>query len=114
MFQTMTSDRPNKRERGPDCLVLFLIDFLFLDLPQLTPEDFASWMTDVADCLWSLNENDRCHPYRPVKGDWWLDQIIHNILAQFPAYPGGDEAIRLDLVRLMLAGRSGSPEYLQD
>jgi len=110
MFQTTTSDRPKKRERGPDCLVLFLIDFLFLDLPQLTPENFAGWMSDIAECLWSLNESDRYHLYRPLKSDWWLEQIIHHIHTQFPAYPGGLEAIRLDLVRLMLATRSSPPE----
>jgi hypothetical protein len=110
MFQTTTSDRPKKRERGPDCLVLFLIDFLFLDLPQLTPEDFAGWMADIAQCLWSLNESDRRHAYRSLKSDWWLEQIMHQIGAQFPGYPGGPEAIRLDLVRLMLSGRSCPPE----
>ena len=108
MFQRTTSDRPKNRERGPDCLVLFLIDFLFLDLPQLTPENFAAWMSDVSECLWSLNESDRHHPYRPFKSDWWMEQVIHHIETLFPAYPGGAEAIRLDLVRLMLAGRSNS------
>jgi hypothetical protein len=109
MVPLSASDRPRKCERGPDCLVLFLIDFLFLELSALTSDEFASWMGDIAECLWILNETDRHYPSRPFKSDWWLEQVIHHIFTLFPKYPGGVDGIRLDLVRLMLAAGSDRP-----
>ena len=111
MARATMTDRPRECERGPDCLVHLLMDFLSLELPGLTPETFAGWVTIVAECIWSLNGTDGRNPERPFRADRWLELVSEHIAGQFPNYPGGMDQARRDFTRLMLASRRDGVRY---
>jgi hypothetical protein len=106
MFGRYQNDRRPEGQFKPDCLEGFLISFLFVDLRALTPEEFASWMDELADICQTLHQLDLRNPYRPFKTVWWLELIGDHIAEQFPLYPGGPAQVHADLRRLMALSRS--------
>jgi hypothetical protein len=104
VFNWRLSDRPAQRDRGPDCFVSLLISFLFVDLKELTPGEFASWIHHATDALRTLHRLDLWDPNRPFKAEWWADLVVDHVAAQFPCYPGGAEQVHADLKRLVETG----------
>ena len=96
------SDRPSEHERDVDCLVLLLTDFLDLNLADLRADVFESWLSLVADCVWTLAETEVQHPDEPLHTRKWFEMVTNHILLHFPSYPGGARQVQIDLAGLML------------
>jgi hypothetical protein len=96
------TDRPAEDDRGPDCLVPVLSDFLTLDLRSLSPEAFESWMSAVADCLWKFAETDLRSAQPSLGARAWFRLVTDHLTRYFPDYPGGPERVRTDLACLMV------------
>jgi hypothetical protein len=90
VFNWRLSDRPAQRDRGPDCFVSLLISFLFVDLKELTPGEFAAWIHHATDALRTLHRLDLWDPIahsKPSGGPtWWLTMWPRSSLAT-PAGP---------------------------
>jgi hypothetical protein len=106
VFAWRRSDRPAQRDRGPDCLVLLLISFLFVELNALTLSEFASWTMQATDALRILHRLDLRDPHRPFKAEWWAELVGNHVAEQFPCYPGGAQQVHADLKRLVKTGIS--------
>jgi hypothetical protein len=96
------TDRPSKDDRGPDCLVPVLTDFLTLDLRSLSAEAFESWMSVVADCLLTFAETDLRLAQASLGARGWFGLVSDHLMRHFPDYPGGPERVRTDLACLMV------------
>jgi hypothetical protein len=104
------TDRPGQHERGTDCLVPLLTDFLTLDLRSLSPEAFESWMSIIADCLWTFAKSD-LRLARPSLGTRaWFRLVSHHVTQHFPDYPGGPVGFHTDFACLILSRRTQGQE----